>query len=221
MTCIESGPPSWCPCSWPWRRCRHRRGDPPPRHQRWDGLAAGCSTADLGLGIARRGRHGGSGRSEGGMQGRRGRPWQVRLSPLSAPGPYELTVAGKNRIVLKDVLVGEVWLASGQSNMAMAVKACNNAAEEIAAADYPKIRLFSVPRKLAGLRPPTLKRNGRSVLRRRLAASPRLPTTSAANCTRNSMSPWDSSTPRGAGRGSSPGRLRSVCRGAQSAGSYR
>lgn len=77
--------------------------------------------------------------------------WQVRLSPLASPGPYQMVVEGKNRIVLKDVLAGEVWLASGQSNMAMTVNASNNAAQETAAANYPKIRLFTVPRKLAGL----------------------------------------------------------------------
>ncbi|HOW73653.1 MAG TPA: sialate O-acetylesterase [Phycisphaerae bacterium] len=77
--------------------------------------------------------------------------WQLRLAPLSAPGPHEMVVTGRNRIVLKDILVGEVWIASGQSNMQMTVNASNKAAEETAAAGYPRIRLFSVPRKLAGL----------------------------------------------------------------------
>lgn len=77
--------------------------------------------------------------------------WLLRLEPFSAPGPHEMIVTGKNRIVLKDILVGEVWIASGQSNMQMSVNASANATEETAAADYPRIRLFSVPRKLAGL----------------------------------------------------------------------
>ena len=51
---------------------------------------------------------------------------------------------GANTIELKDVLIGEVWLCSGQSNMGMVVASCNNAAEEIAAAKYPKIRLLGV-----------------------------------------------------------------------------
>ena len=60
--------------------------------------------------------------------------WMVRLDPLKAGGPFEMTVAGSNRITLKDILVGEVWVCSGQSNMAMAVKAAANAQEEISAA---------------------------------------------------------------------------------------
>ncbi len=75
--------------------------------------------------------------------------WMVRLDPLKAGGPFEMTVVGSNRITLKDILVGEVWVCSGQSNMAMAVKACANAAQEIAAADYPNIRLFTVSRTVA------------------------------------------------------------------------
>ncbi len=71
--------------------------------------------------------------------------WQLRLSPLKAGGPYEMTIAGKNTIALKNILVGEVWIGSGQSNMQMAVVSCNNAQQEIAAAKFPKIRLFSVP----------------------------------------------------------------------------
>ncbi|MDX1948780.1 MAG: sialate O-acetylesterase [Pirellulaceae bacterium] len=71
--------------------------------------------------------------------------WQVKLPKLAAGGAHTLTVRGKsNEIVVKDVLVGEVWLGSGQSNMAMVVSSCNNAGEEIAAADFPKIRMFTV-----------------------------------------------------------------------------
>lgn len=53
------------------------------------------------------------------------------------------------RIVLKDVMIGEVWLASGQSNMAFALSGAAGAAEEIPKADYPQIRLFTVPKKIA------------------------------------------------------------------------
>src|SRR4051812_7899776 len=48
--------------------------------------------------------------------------WSVFLPPESAGGPYQLTVAGTNKIVLDDVLIGDVWLASGQSNMEMPLK---------------------------------------------------------------------------------------------------
>ncbi len=70
--------------------------------------------------------------------------WSLYLSPGEAGGPFELTVKGTNTIVLHDVLVGEVWVASGQSNMEFPVKDAVNAAAEIAAAQYPNIRIFRV-----------------------------------------------------------------------------
>ncbi|HEX5081245.1 MAG TPA: sialate O-acetylesterase, partial [Blastocatellia bacterium] len=72
--------------------------------------------------------------------------WIVRLKPLKAGGPFTLTVSGKNRIELKDVLVGEVWICGGQSNMAWRLNQSDNSEAEIAAAKYPMIRLFNVPR---------------------------------------------------------------------------
>jgi len=71
--------------------------------------------------------------------------WVVRLDPMQAGGPYTMTVAGKNSISVKNVLVGEVWVCSGQSNMGMTVARSNNAEAEIAAAKYPQIRLLTVP----------------------------------------------------------------------------
>ncbi|MBA3937387.1 MAG: sialate O-acetylesterase [Planctomycetes bacterium] len=73
--------------------------------------------------------------------------WQVKLAALKSGGPLELTVAGTNTIVLKNLLVGEVWVGSGQSNMEFALKNANDSAKEIAAADFPKIRLFTVTKK--------------------------------------------------------------------------
>lgn len=79
-----------------------------------------------------------------------GTKWKTELKPHAAGGPYELSVSGAtNTIVVKDVLVGEVWLGSGQSNMQWPVKASNNPDAEIAAARYPDIRLFSAPRVVA------------------------------------------------------------------------
>jgi len=74
--------------------------------------------------------------------------WKVHLQPLAAGGPYELVVAGKNRLAVRDILIGELWLCSGQSNMAwvMAHKTTNHAAE-IAAADHPQMRLCTIPEK--------------------------------------------------------------------------
>ncbi len=72
--------------------------------------------------------------------------WRVKLDPLSATDkPRELVVtAGKESIRRGDVLVGEVWLASGQSNMGLPVSACAMAEKEIAAADHPLLRYFNV-----------------------------------------------------------------------------
>jgi len=75
--------------------------------------------------------------------------WSFRINPPKAGGPHEMTLTGKNAITIKNILVGEVWVCSGQSNMQMSVQSSNNAEQEIAGADYPKIRLFSVTRKVA------------------------------------------------------------------------
>jgi len=72
--------------------------------------------------------------------------WMVKLKSPVAGGPHKITLTGKNEIVLDNVLSGEVWFASGQSNMAMALKKCDNAEMEVAAANYPEIRLFHIER---------------------------------------------------------------------------
>ena len=71
--------------------------------------------------------------------------WTARVGPLAAGGPYTLTVSGERAVTLKNVLVGDVWLCSGQSNMQFGVQNLADAKEEIARANHPKIRLFSVP----------------------------------------------------------------------------
>lgn len=70
--------------------------------------------------------------------------WMVRLEKLKAsPTPIEMTIAGKsNTITIHDVLVGDVWVCSGQSNMAMSVGMAANANEELANANLPTLRLF-------------------------------------------------------------------------------
>jgi len=75
--------------------------------------------------------------------------WSFKMNPPKIGGPYEMTISGKNVIKIKNIMVGEVWVCSGQSNMQWSVQASNNAKEEIAAADYPDIRLFSVKRAIA------------------------------------------------------------------------
>ena len=74
--------------------------------------------------------------------------WLVILSPENAGGPFQLTVKGTNEVNVKNILVGEVWICSGQSNMEMPIAGwgeINNYKQEIAAADYPMIRHFKVP----------------------------------------------------------------------------
>lgn len=71
--------------------------------------------------------------------------WFVRLDPIKAGGPYTLTVAGKtNKLVFDDVLFGDVWLCSGQSNMGFPVNLSLNAEKEIAGANFPNIRLLRI-----------------------------------------------------------------------------
>jgi sialate O-acetylesterase len=72
--------------------------------------------------------------------------WMVRLDPLEANATGQtLEVAGKNTIQLTDVLVGDVWICSGQSNMEFQLSQVIDAQQEVAAAKYEGIRLFNVP----------------------------------------------------------------------------
>jgi sialate O-acetylesterase len=70
--------------------------------------------------------------------------WSVKLDDLKAGETGDLTVAGKNTLTVKDVAVGEVWICSGQSNMEWTVVKSKDAATEIPAANYPKLRMFTV-----------------------------------------------------------------------------
>ena len=72
--------------------------------------------------------------------------WKVVLPAVKADGKaHRMIVSGKNKIELEDILIGEVWLGGGQSNMKMGIGKCDKAKEQIAAANYPKIRLFCMP----------------------------------------------------------------------------
>ncbi|HWD92635.1 MAG TPA: sialate O-acetylesterase [Verrucomicrobiae bacterium] len=70
--------------------------------------------------------------------------WKIVLPAMPAGGPYSLTVSGANTLNYSDVMIGEVWLCSGQSNMELGVGLANNAKEEIANASHPGIRLLMV-----------------------------------------------------------------------------
>lgn len=76
--------------------------------------------------------------------------WMVTLPAMQAGGPFEMVLRGRNTIVLEDILIGEVWICSGQSNMEMGIGVVENGAKEAAAADHPRIRLFELPRNPAG-----------------------------------------------------------------------
>lgn len=71
--------------------------------------------------------------------------WKVRLAAMEAVGPHELKVTGKNEVVIKNVLMGEVWVCSGQSNMEWPLTRALFPQIEIPAADYQQIRMYNVP----------------------------------------------------------------------------
>jgi sialate O-acetylesterase len=75
--------------------------------------------------------------------------WSFEMNPPKTAGPHEMTIGDTNTVTIKNILVGEVWVCSGQSNMQWSVRASANAEQEIAGADYPKVRLFTVKRKVA------------------------------------------------------------------------
>jgi sialate O-acetylesterase len=75
--------------------------------------------------------------------------WMAKLGPFAAGGPFTLKVSGPHEVTLKNVMAGDVFICSGQSNMQMAVASSNNADAEIAGATNSSIRLFSVPNVIA------------------------------------------------------------------------
>src|SRR5215510_12869210 len=76
--------------------------------------------------------------------------WLVKLDPLSANAtPATMTISGKNTIELANILVGEVWLVAGQSNMQRLLSETANGDAAISTADHPRIRLFNVSRQVA------------------------------------------------------------------------
>jgi len=75
--------------------------------------------------------------------------WRLKLSSLKPGGPYTMMVIGVDTISISDVLVGEVWLCSGQSNMEWQVRNSKNAQEEMNDADWPKVRMFTVKKTVS------------------------------------------------------------------------
>lgn len=89
-----------------------------------------------------------SGKSVSTRAGADGR-WRVNIPAFDYGGPHILTVKGENLVEFDNVMIGEVWLCSGQSNMSWQLKLCTNGEKEVADANYPQIRIFSVERKLS------------------------------------------------------------------------
>jgi len=75
--------------------------------------------------------------------------WSVVIQPPAPGGPYTIVIDGPQHVEIRDVLVGDVWLCGGQSNMEMALGQARNGSEEVKAADHPRIRFFVVRQQVA------------------------------------------------------------------------
>jgi sialate O-acetylesterase len=75
-----------------------------------------------------------------------GGKWLIMIPPVKAGGPYTMNISGNNNITISDILIGDVWFCSGQSNMVLQMdRVKERYPEEISSADYPSIRNFFVP----------------------------------------------------------------------------
>lgn len=74
--------------------------------------------------------------------------WEITLKPMSYGGPYKMEIKCGNEVkIFDDILIGDVWLAGGQSNMEFALRRVKDAEQEVNLADYPSIRYYKAPRK--------------------------------------------------------------------------
>ena len=76
--------------------------------------------------------------------------WLITLLPMKFGGPFEMTIKASNELKLRNILIGDVWVCSGQSNMEWPLSKVNSAVKEMTAANFPNIRLFTVPKKISG-----------------------------------------------------------------------
>ena len=86
--------------------------------------------------------------------------WSAKLPPQTPGGPFQLKIAGRNRITIEDVLVGDVWIASGQSNMEFTVAESDHAKEDMAGPHSGQLRLFLTDRQTALTPAPDVKSEG-------------------------------------------------------------
>jgi sialate O-acetylesterase len=75
--------------------------------------------------------------------------WQVRIQPPAPGGPYTVKITGQQVVELQDVLVGDVWICGGQSNMQFGLAQARNGAEEVKNASYPQIRFYTVAQRVS------------------------------------------------------------------------
>ena len=75
--------------------------------------------------------------------------WRVNLKPLTAGGPFTMTISGENTVTVNNLLVGEVWVCSGQSNMEFPFARTAEVKDETPKANFPKIRMFTVKKKIS------------------------------------------------------------------------
>ena len=94
--------------------------------------------------------------------------WKVKLEPLPAGGPYKMVVKGNSTVTFNDVLVGEVWVCSGQSNMRWTVAGSDDADIESLSARFPKLRIITLPNVGTQELQKNFTRFGEIILRRRI-----------------------------------------------------
>lgn len=75
--------------------------------------------------------------------------WQVTLPKMQAGGPFEMILQGENKIILSNILIGDVWICSGQSNMEFNLQDVLNSDYEVKHANYPQIRLYSIDKQIS------------------------------------------------------------------------
>lgn len=122
-------------------------------------------------------------------------PWLAILPALPASGPYTLRVSHEtNRLEFADVMIGEVWLAGGQSNMELELHTSEHGDEAIAAAADPLLRFYNTPRRGVSTNRPRQHPAGSLRSRRKSPACPPSPTISGRGCARSSARMWPSAS---------------------------
>ena len=131
--------------------------------------------------------------------------WSVNLKPLKAGGPFTMTITGDNVVTVKDLLVGDVWLCSGQSNMHFRMYVGGKFRTGNRRRKYPAVRFFKVPQQMAQSPSTALQGAWKAVSPRPPASARRSPTTSAGTSRENLACRWACSSVPSAAPASSHG----------------